>query len=222
MRVIFASVLYLLASVFGNPAPHTVPAQLPGVVTYGLPSQGPGTTAPYGNTAPQTVPAQSPGVVVYGVTSQGPGTTVSYGNPAPQMAPALIPGGTASVSTSSTPAAGKFLYGTPVTAVGGNVPAVVLPSPAVGVGQPALWANQACKYYGQTCLPLESCPRKLRLPLTGCDYNTVCCNIKKTKHCSKVGGECRWRCKGHGVPYHYASCAKGIFKCCIYVQKKKV
>ncbi|KAL1480838.1 hypothetical protein MTO96_050709 [Rhipicephalus appendiculatus] len=124
--------------------------------------------------------------------------------------------------------------GTPTAPVVAVYPPAVSPAPTVIVSQPgkgpqpgfppynsSLWINNACKYYGLICMPLESCSRKLRLPLTGCGDHTVCCNIKKTKDCSKVGGQCRWRCKKREIPYHYAKCMARLGKCCIYVQKKK-
>ncbi|KAL1479774.1 hypothetical protein MTO96_051598, partial [Rhipicephalus appendiculatus] len=45
--------------------------------------------------------------------------------------------------------------------------------------------------------------------------------VEKTKDCSKVGGQCRWRCKKREIPYHYAKCMARLGKCCIYMHKKK-
>ncbi|KAL1479663.1 hypothetical protein MTO96_051671 [Rhipicephalus appendiculatus] len=180
----------------GNPAPQTVPVQPAAGAGYGT----------YGYPTTQTLPVPPPGGVTYG----------SY---APQTVPVMTPGAVASAATSSMPAAGMHQYGnspfqgtstTPVVTV---LPAPVSPGHTVIVSQPgkgphpgfppynsSLWINHACKYYGLICMPLESCSRKLRLPLTGCGDNTVCCNIKKTKDCSKVGGQCRWRCKKREIP----------------------
>uniref|UniRef100_A0A224YBN5 Carboxypeptidase inhibitor n=1 Tax=Rhipicephalus zambeziensis TaxID=60191 RepID=A0A224YBN5_9ACAR len=153
----------------------------------------------------------------------------------------MTPGAVASTASSSVPAAGTHQYGNPAFQGASTppvvtvVPAPVSPGHTVIVSQPgygqqpgippynsSLWANQACKYYGLMCVSLESCSRKLRLPLTGCGHNDVCCNMKKTKDCHKVGGECRMSCKKHhAVPYHYAKCALGFLKCCIYMPKKK-
>ncbi|XP_037507896.1 uncharacterized protein LOC119383695 [Rhipicephalus sanguineus] len=204
MRLILVSVVYLVASLFGNAAFQTVPLPSSGGVPYGPTPQVFLPTTPYGNTVPQTVPG-------------------------------MAPGGVASASTLSTPAAGILPYGTPVAPVVAVVPSPPgVPGPAIGVSPPAYgpqpsvppnksssWASNACKYYGLKCEPLDSCAQKLRLPLSGCDNDYVCCNWKKTKHCSKVGGQCRMKCKGYEIPYKYAKCTLNVRTCCIKVQQKK-
>ncbi|XP_049268882.1 formin-2-like [Rhipicephalus sanguineus] len=208
MRVILASIVYLVSSVHGSPAYQGVatgqPAQVPAlVVTPGIvqgdsqpgsPAYPPAAQYPTympGNAASQTVPLPSSGGVPYGPTPQVLLPTTPYGNTVPQTAPGMAPGGVASASTLSIPAAGMLPYGSPVAPGVAVVPSPGLPGPAIGVippvsgkgQQPGIppyssssWANNACKFYSLPCVAIDSCKRKLRLPLSGCDSTSVCCN----------------------------------------------
>ncbi|XP_054930452.1 uncharacterized protein [Dermacentor andersoni] len=78
--------------------------------------------------------------------------------------------------------------------------------------------RHACKFFGNSCLPPKSCKNNWRLPLLGCRKNEVCCNSRKTRNCSKLGGKCRNGCRNYGVPYPVATCKIKWEKCCIRVQ----
>ncbi|XP_075543549.1 uncharacterized protein LOC142578006 isoform X2 [Dermacentor variabilis] len=78
--------------------------------------------------------------------------------------------------------------------------------------------RHACQFFGNSCLPTKSCKNNWRLPLLGCRKNEVCCNSRKTRNCSKLGGKCRNGCRNYGVPYPVATCKIKWDKCCIRVQ----
>nr|XP_054930450.1 uncharacterized protein LOC126537842 [Dermacentor andersoni] len=124
------------------------------------------------------------------------------GNEIPQDAPVSQKGGGASGEPTST----NEIPTTPVEK--GGSPKV--PEPA----QP-LWESDKCTFLGHKCFPLDYCKPKYRLRLHGCKDSDVCCNVYKTRSCTKIGGECRKKCHEDEEPNRYVRCGRSSKNCCV-------
>ncbi|XP_070392820.1 mucin-2-like isoform X2 [Dermacentor albipictus] len=147
-----------------------------------------------------------------------PKPTSTQGTP---PAPVTMPDDT----TAKTSAKPTSTQGTPPAPVTMPVPIslpTILNTRGGGPFGPAIrnpyLVRHACKFFGNSCLPTKSCKKNWRLPLLGCRKNEVCCNSRKTRNCSKLGGKCRNGCRNYGVPYPVATCKIRWEKCCIRVQ----
>ncbi|XP_070392822.1 uncharacterized protein [Dermacentor albipictus] len=83
------------------------------------------------------------------------------------------------------------------------------------------WVSKQCQFLGHECVKLEFCKPKYRLRLRGCVDGNVCCNVRKTRSCIKIGGECRKKCHRYEVPNRYVKCRNLLKKCCVAVDYQR-
>ncbi|XP_075543552.1 uncharacterized protein LOC142578008 [Dermacentor variabilis] len=139
-------------------------------------------------------------------TSPIPGIGVSqHGNEIPQGAPIKQSGGAASGQPTLTNEIPTTSFGTEGA---WKVPQPVSPA----------WVSKECQFLGHECVKFEYCEPKYRLRLHGCEDSNVCCNVRKTRSCIKIGGECRKKCRQYEVPNRYVKCTRLLKKCCVAVK----
>uniref|UniRef100_A0A131YQR6 Carboxypeptidase inhibitor n=1 Tax=Rhipicephalus appendiculatus TaxID=34631 RepID=A0A131YQR6_RHIAP len=69
---------------------------------------------------------------------------------------------------------------------------------------------------GYGCMPMKQCPpRCMALCRSGCQWPSICCNLRKLNACTLAGGTCNVTCRFENK---HAWCPKRL-KCCVFVNR---
>ncbi|XP_050040871.3 uncharacterized protein [Dermacentor andersoni] len=162
------------------------------------------------------------GILANAVVGQNATAPPAPAAPAAPAAPVEASAATQPTAAMGMPQLGNEIpQDAPVRQKGGVAPGEPTSTNEIPTSPAADWVSKQCQFLGHECVKLEFCKPKYRLRLRGCGDGNVCCNVRKTRSCIKIGGECRKKCRGYEVPNRYVKCRNLRKKCCVAVDYQR-